>query len=192
MNFIIFFTGREGTSVLLRTLDKFRAISIVHCINDKVWEPFDKHSCGHMSLASLQECLELIYNSSQLDMRELNQIYTQTAKSPLNKIYVDCSYLETLISQCESRIQSNRDLIEWFQGAGVKAYPLLYEDFCDHKLSYFKRFFELIRVKVTEPEIETILTNETYFKKIHSPDISNFVINHKEVMDKFGDRYIVW
>lgn len=41
----------------------------------------DKYARGNISLTSLQNCLDLIYNNSQLDMRQLNQIYSQTAKS---------------------------------------------------------------------------------------------------------------
>ena len=274
MNFIIFFTEREGTSVLVQLLDQFNQISIVHRINNQGWEPFNPHNCGAMLLASLQKCLELIYGSSQLDMMQLNHIYTKTGKTPLSpfdkskaiglkmrfcppkgvqfdqfqilmlelikqnnivvfvavrqdvfrlalsmyhgdgtgktghlqfkvaqgkiklenipKITVDCSSLEAIISQCESRTQEKRDLLEWFQGTGVKVYPLLYEDFCENKISYFKKFFESIQVKISEQEIEDTLNKGTSFKKIHSTDISSFVINHEEVMDKFGDRYIVW
>ena len=85
-NFIIFFGGKEGTSPLVRLLNNFDQLSIVHHVDGKGWEPFDRHNCGPMPLASLQKCFEHIFGNHPIDMDDLNNIYTQTAKNPLEKI----------------------------------------------------------------------------------------------------------
>ena len=85
-NFIIFFEEKEGTSPLVRLLNNFEQISIIHQVNNKGWEPFDGHNCGPMSLRSLKRCLAIVFNKSLVDFRRLNQIYTRTANNPLEEI----------------------------------------------------------------------------------------------------------
>ena len=85
-NFIIFFNGKEGTSPLIRLLDNFDQLSVVHQIDRKGWEPFDVHNCGPMPFDSLEHCFDLIYGEQPIDMTRLNEIYTQTATRPLEEI----------------------------------------------------------------------------------------------------------
>lgn len=82
-NFIIFFEEKEGTSALVRLLNNFGPVSIVHQTGNTGWEPFDLHNSGAISLESFAQCLELIFNQAPLDIDTLNRIYTQTAKAPL-------------------------------------------------------------------------------------------------------------
>jgi len=82
-NFIIFFEEKEGTSPLVRLLDNFDQISVVHQVGkDWSWEPFDRHSCGRLSMHDLTQCFDLIFGENLLDMERLNAIYTKTAKAP--------------------------------------------------------------------------------------------------------------
>jgi hypothetical protein len=85
-NFIIFFGGKEGTSPLVRLLNNFEQISIIHQVNNKGWEPFDRHNCGHMSIRNLKRCLDIVFNKASTDFEQLNQIYIRTAKRPLEEI----------------------------------------------------------------------------------------------------------
>lgn len=41
-------------------------------------------------------------------------------------------------------------------------------------------------------DIENAIKLGSVFKKVHSDDISEFVINHEEVLKKFGDRCQMW
>lgn len=82
-NFIIFFDEKEGTSALVHLLNNFDRISI---IRGKGWEPFDRHSCGRMSLKDLRSCLDLIFGREPTDFGRLNEIYLKTAKRPLQKV----------------------------------------------------------------------------------------------------------
>lgn len=85
-NFIIFFEEKEGTSPLVRLLNNFERISIIHQVNNMGWEPFDRHNCGPMSLRSLQCCLDIVFSKSSIDFKRLNQIYTRTSTRPLEEI----------------------------------------------------------------------------------------------------------
>ena len=85
-NFIILFDEKAGTSPLVRQLDKFESISIVHLEDRCGFEPFDRHNCGRMSLRDLRKCLDIIYGQKPMDFEQLNRIYKKTAKRPLKKI----------------------------------------------------------------------------------------------------------
>ncbi|MFO7828545.1 MAG: hypothetical protein R6V23_07990 [Bacteroidales bacterium] len=81
-NFIILFHEKEGTSPLVRLLNNFKHISIIHQENNKGFEPFNFHQCGPMRLPDLKYCIETIYNEDRDFEEKLNKVYTKTAKSP--------------------------------------------------------------------------------------------------------------
>ncbi|MGH8167019.1 MAG: hypothetical protein ACREQ1_07255 [Woeseiaceae bacterium] len=82
-NFVILFEEKEGSTPIVRLLDNFNAIDIVHQVSNTGWEPFDLHCCGPISMRNYLRCLELIYNHQTPYMQELNRIYTATATHPL-------------------------------------------------------------------------------------------------------------
>jgi len=296
-NFILFFEEKEGTSPLVRLLANFNQISVIHQVNNSGWEPFDRHSCGLMSIRNLKQCLELIFDKEPLHMECLNQIYTRTATKPLEafnkngavgfkmrfvppkidlpivgnfsvwckfaryiylkyqtsrgtfkkmmfdllkrhnlvaflavrqdvlrwalskyhgdgttmyghlqfkiasgqvnkkdipKIEVDCNRLEKLILKCEKSHKKKQALKEDFEQAGINTYPVLYEDFLKDKLQCFMQIFKQLEMPVSKQEITDALNKGAYFKKVHSDDISEFVINYQEVLDRFEGRYVAW
>ena len=294
-SFIIFFHEKTGTSPLVRLLDKFDLISILHQKNYTGFEPFDRHKCGRMTLNNLKKCLDIIFNQGPKNIEQLNRIYTATAKRPLDiigekgvvgfkmrftppnpdpfyieelpgwnrfakrhfqkyyiqsfrkmmfetlkrhdvivlmavrqdvlrlglskyhgdgtgepghlqfklargaiarneigNIQVDCERLEKIISKCESLHEENRHLMGEFKQAGNQIHPILYEDFVTDKRSYLERLFRILELDITSDEISQVLGQEEYFKKVHSDDISEFVVNHEEVMDRFADRFVSW
>jgi hypothetical protein len=82
-NFVILFEEKEGSTPIVRLLDNFSAIDIVHQVPNNGWEPFDLHRCGPISMRNYLRCLELIYSDQTPYMQELNRIYTATAPHPL-------------------------------------------------------------------------------------------------------------
>jgi hypothetical protein len=110
----------------------------------------------------------------------------------LQKIHVNCDQLASLISDCERILQKKRNLMSEFERASIKTYPLLYEKFCHDKFQYFEEMFSRINLPVSREEIDTALGKGSYFKKVHSDDISSFVVNHEEIIDKFGNRFVEW
>ena len=113
-------------------------------------------------------------------------------REEIGKIQVDCERLEEIVSQCESSHEQYRILMDEFVKAGVSVHPILYEDFVDDKRSYLSRLFEILELDVTEEEISEVLSQEEYLKKVHSNNISEFVINHEEVITRFEDRFVSW
>ena len=85
-NFIIIFAEKEGTSPLVRLLNNFEQISIIHQVDVIDWEPFDIHNRGAMTLGNLERCLDMIFSNDAIDFNQLNQIYTGTAKNLLRNL----------------------------------------------------------------------------------------------------------
>ena len=294
-NFIIFFHEKSGTSALVRLLDKFESISIIHQKNYTGFEPFDTHQCGRMTLKNLTRCLDIIFGPEPINTEQLNRIYTATAKRPLDepsstgvvgfkmrftppnsyplliqrlparnkfakqffrklffqsfkrtmfktlkrhnvvvlmavrqdvlrlglskyhgdgtgepghlqfklargeiaetdiaRIQVDCERLDDIISKCEMLHAEDRRLTEELSQAGIQVHPILYEEFVTDKRSYLERLFRVLELDITSDEISQVLGQEEYFKKVHSDDISEFVENHEEVMNRFADRFVSW
>ena len=294
-NFIILFDGKAGTTPLVRLLDKFDLITVLHQKKNTGFEPFDRHRCGRMTLKNLQQCLDIIFDQGPKNNEQLNRIYMSTARRPLDiigekgvvgfkmrftpsipyplhieglpvwnrlakkffqehyiqsfrkmmfntlkrhdvivlmavrqdvlrlglskyhgdgtgepghlqfklargaiarneigSIQVDCERLEKIISKCETLHENNRQLMGEFKQAGIQIHPILYEDFVTDKRSYLERLFGILELDITSDEISHVLGQEEYYKKVHSADISEFVVNHEEVTSRFGDRYISW
>lgn len=88
-NFIILFHEKTGTSPLVRLLDKFELISMLHQTNYSGFEPLDRHRCGRMTLNNLRKCLDIIFSAGPKNIEQLNRIYMATAKRPLDDIIKD-------------------------------------------------------------------------------------------------------
>ena len=88
--------------------------------------------------------------------------------------------------------EENRRLMEEFLEAGIRCHPVLYEDFVADKRSYLKELFGVLELEITNDEISQILDQKEYLEKVHSDDISEFVENHEEVMDRFSNRFVSW
>jgi hypothetical protein len=82
--------------------------------------------------------------------------------------------------------------MEEFKLAGIQVHSLCYEDFATDKYKYFQHIFECLGLEFSSEEIDTALQQGTYLKKVHSDDISNFVVNHGEVIEKFSNRNFSW
>lgn len=293
--FIVLFEEKEGTSPLVRLLDNFERISVVHHDNGGGWEPFDQHNCGPMTEADLSTCFDVLYSGGPIDMERLNQVYTRTAprglasigpdtavgfkmrlcspkrswrearargllsrlsrnvfgpgkdrafeaqliedlkrnnvvvfiavrqdvfrwglskyhgdgtgkqghiqfklaqgeitRNEIPTININCDRLGRTVDLCEQLHAKKRQLMEDLKRAGVRTHALLYEDFLHDKPAYFRRMFDLLELDVSDTEIQQALEQGTFFEKVHSDKISDFVENHEEVLEKFGKRFVSW
>ncbi len=116
----------------------------------------------------------------------------ELGKSDIQKIHVDCDKLEELIIECESVHAAYRDLIEELKAYGIKVYPLKYEEFLNDKQSYFTQVGEYLGLDWSEEQIDAAIAAGSYLKKVHSNKIEDFVTNHREVEERFADRFVAW
>ncbi len=291
-NFIVFFSGKEGTSPLVRLLDRFENVDVVHQVGNHGWEPFDFHTCGAMSLASLEACLDHVYGTGPIAMDALNAIYQRTAtralhpfrrekavgfkmrfqppspgpsrqrestasprlaassgdhgrfpklmvdvlqrhdvtvflavrqdllrwalshyhgdgtgkpghlqfqlakgevrRDDLRPIEVDCERLGRLIQKCRVIHAAYRALRRTLEQAGLRVHALYYERFLEDRHAYFREIGEVLELGWTKAEIEMAFTAGTYLEKVHSDDLSSWIINHDEVRARFGAAYKDW
>lgn len=82
-DFVILFEEKEGTSPLVRMLDRFAGVSIVHQQGGTGWEPFDRHNCGQMSIGRMQLCFELLFSGDPQAFDAFDALYRRSARRGL-------------------------------------------------------------------------------------------------------------
>ena len=79
--------------------------------------------------------------------------------------------------------------MEDFNLAGIQTHFLIYEGFLTDKQKYLNRILDILELNTSTEEIDAALERGAYFEKVHSDDITNFVVNHEEVLEKFGQYH---
>jgi len=105
----------------------------------------------------------------------------------LPKIKVSWRLLKKKIERCQRRIEEKERLLQDLRASGVDAFPLYYEDFCNKKFDYFKQLLRRLDIKMTDREIQQVISNDCHFRKVHPDDIGEFVKNHEKITKKFGE-----
>ena len=113
-------------------------------------------------------------------------------RDDLTKITVDMDQFEQMVDFCQARNAEKFLSYYKLKNMGVEVVPLLYEDFVEDKFSYFERVCKILEIDVSHDEINEALSKGTQFKKVHSDDISSFVLNHEELVARYGDRFTRW
>lgn len=113
-------------------------------------------------------------------------------RSEIPKIRVDPDAFSEVLEECERLIAQKRRLLERLSRSGVRAAPMFYESFCDDQAAFFADVMSKLELPVTQEDIAAALDKGTRFQKVHSHDISEFVINADEITERFGDRYVHW
>jgi hypothetical protein len=100
---------------------------------------------------------------------------------------VDLKKLKDHIDKC-TRINSQKiSLLKDLADFGIESSPLYYEDFCGRRREFFERMLSGLGLKISDKEMIETLGKEMPLKKVHSDDISTFVENYKEVLQRYGD-----
>ena len=110
----------------------------------------------------------------------------------ISKLHVDCEKLEEVIARCRSVHEENRRLRDTLKGIGVSVFPLRYELFLEDKHAFFRQISNWLVLDWSETAIYNVINSETYLKKVHSNDISDFVENAEEVLDRFEPCWEGW
>ena len=116
----------------------------------------------------------------------------QLDKRSIPSIHVDCTKYADVIEECEQEHARKRALVKELREHGIEVHPLRYEDFLRDKMQYFERVCEILEIPVSEDDVRSALNKGSYFKKVHSDDISDFVTNHEEITERFGTRFEAW
>ena len=107
-------------------------------------------------------------------------------RSDVPSIEVNPERFQQLINECRCIVDEKLRLMNKMQGLGIKTAALIYEEFLHDPLLFFHKLFGSIGHRVSDLEISTVLNKGTPFQKVHSQDISQFVVNHREIEAQFG------
>ncbi len=113
-------------------------------------------------------------------------------KSDIGKISVDCGRFEKILNKCTAIHNSKKQLIEHFDANGIQNSPIRYESFVEDKGQVLTDICDYLSVHTPAETLEKVATQGSALKKVHSNDISEFVTNHEEILNKFGDRFVAW
>jgi hypothetical protein len=113
--------------------------------------------------------------------------FNRVTISALPKIKVSWRQLRKKIARCQRRIEDKKRLLQELRDAGVEAFPLYYEDFCNRKSDYLKNLFNKLDLTVTDRAIQQVITADCHVNKVHPDEISEFVQNHEHITKKFED-----
>lgn len=113
-------------------------------------------------------------------------------KSSLKKIHVDPTKLERLISQCEESHKKKYELAKLLVSHDIKTEVVLYEDFIKDKAQVLRAMLESLQVTEIDSKVSEALMAGPVYSKVHSDDISEFVLNSGEIEEMFGKRYFDW
>jgi hypothetical protein len=116
--------------------------------------------------------------------------YGRLKRSDVPSIEVDPLRFKELIDERQIIVDEKLRLLRKMRSQGIRTASLIYEEYLDDPQAYFHKLFGAIRHPVSDREINTVLEKGTPFRKVHSEDISEFVTNHQEIEDQFGDRVI--
>jgi hypothetical protein len=105
-------------------------------------------------------------------------------------IEVDPVGLQQVIDKCRFIVDMKIKLKHKMQKAGIRTAAVIYEEYMRDPYAYFHKLFEALGRRVSDAEIAAVLEKGSSLKKVHSEDISEFVLNHQEIEAAFGDCVI--
>jgi hypothetical protein len=114
------------------------------------------------------------------------------SKEQLGKIHIDLQKLEAILKSVQASYEDKRRMMEDLTESGVSSFPLIYEEFQSDKMSYFRKLFGFLELPMQDKSIQSAIQKGAHFEKVHSDDISEFVSNPSEVLDRFGHRAPRW
>jgi hypothetical protein len=110
----------------------------------------------------------------------------------IDTIHVDLPRLGAILEACRQDHDRKRRLRDGLERAGVRTEVLRYEDFVADRAAYMDRLLRAIDIELGLDQIVASLDTVQTFQKVHSTEISDFVENHDEVLEAFGDAFVRW
>lgn len=116
----------------------------------------------------------------------------EITKNEIVPIHVDCDRLADIIQVCEDRHHHKHRIIRRMRKYGIPVHLLYYEDFLANPRVFLTDFRWNLGLSTNDADIDTALSQNSIFRKVHSDNISEFVINHEEVSRRFDGAWITW
>jgi hypothetical protein len=113
-------------------------------------------------------------------------------REDIPRIHVDCERFESVVRECELAHERKRRLVRDLEVRGIAVYPLVYEDFVGNPQQFFASLLRALGTERPRSEIEAALERGTGLKRVHVGDVCEYVVNHREVVQRFGGRFVAW
>ena len=110
----------------------------------------------------------------------------------LPKIIFDRSRFGRIVDKCVELHRTKRWWFDAMSGAGIPTHALRYEDFADNRGRFFAQLLAALDIPVTNDGALAQAVQGTRLRRVHGDDISEYVANHREIIDLYGDRFIAW
>jgi hypothetical protein len=143
--------------------------------------PILKEQKIHVFVLIRENILKSAISRCQTNLLQFELAQGKIKENP--PITIDISVLQEKINLCKKINQEKYKLLENLKKLNISASPLYYEKFCSNKLEFFKDIFQKLEIKISAQDLCDFCNQELYYKKVHSDDISKFIVNYQEVLD---------
>jgi hypothetical protein len=116
----------------------------------------------------------------------------EITRDQIPKLTVNLDAFEKIIRRQEAMIAGKKRLHQALTSRGIAAYPLLYEQFCDDKSTYFRNLLSKLEIRYSDEEIDGALAKGSYYQKVHSTNVGEFFLNADQLIERFGNRFVSW
>jgi hypothetical protein len=113
-------------------------------------------------------------------------------RSSLPRIEIEPKRFERILAKCVELHRIKRWWYDAMKDAGVTVHPLRYEEFSDDRVNFFAKTVGCLGTSVSPQDLSASVSAGTRLARVHGTDISEYVINHREISEKYGDRFIRW
>jgi len=98
---------------------------------------------------------------------------------PLN---IDFNMLDKKIEECKKLHEQKKMILNRCIKDRLRAYPIYYEYMNEDKEKYFGDILDKIGITLSPDELSNFIAKQNYFKKVHSDNLEDFVINYNELL----------
>lgn len=116
----------------------------------------------------------------------------QIDPADIPKIHVDPDRLARMIARAARQLDQKRTLIKKLRTREMEVHPIFYEDMLADRRRFYREILERIEVDASDATLDAMIKQDTPFRKVHHTDISTFVQNHTEILQRFGEVREQW
>jgi hypothetical protein len=103
------------------------------------------------------------------------------------QITIDLVKFKQILSRCEQSLKERYELVELLKKRNINIIPIYYEEFCDNKKQFFKKFLNAIDIKLSDELLTEFANKPNYFKKVHSDDLRKYITNYDQLKKEFKE-----
>ena len=116
----------------------------------------------------------------------------EIGEKDIKPIIIEENRFIKVLNMTKNKFEQKRKLYVELVNRNIRVIPLIYEDFLNDQKKFFSDFFRNLDIPMNEKLLEESLEKGTILKKVHKEDLKSYIINHDEILAKYGRFYIPW